>query len=135
MIHYDQKLMNSVENKLNGKTILVVEDDLISGEYLREIFTDYSIRLLFAYSGEEALKICQEDDSIDLILMDIRLPGQNGYITTTEIKKLNKKILIIAQTAYALEGDKEKALQAGCDDYISKPIKASRLLEMVDYRL
>lgn len=135
MEFYNGNPMKPVAKNFDGKTILIVEDDLISAEYLKEIFANYSIRILFAYSGEEALEICQEDASIDLILMDIRLPGRNGYVTTEEIKKINKKIFIIAQTAYALQGDMEKALQAGCDDYISKPINASRLIEMVENRL
>jgi CheY-like chemotaxis protein len=63
--------------------------------------------------------------------MDIRLPGQNGYVTTKKIREMDSEVPIIAQTAYALEGDNQRALEAGCNDYIAKPIRPSLLLEKV----
>jgi len=123
--------MKNIDKIIAGKNILVVEDDQISSEYLNEILDGYSVKLIFANNGEDAIEIVKEDKSIDLVLMDIRLPGQNGYVTTKSIKSIRKDLPVIAQTAYALEGDREKSIDAGCDDYISKPIKASLLLELI----
>lgn len=114
-----------------NKTFLIVEDDPVSSEFLKEVFEDMNVNLFFCRSGEEAIDIVKKHPEISLILMDIRLPGQDGYETTKTIKEINKNIRIIAQTAYALEGDNERALKSGCDDYISKPIRPSVLLEKV----
>src|SRR5512133_508431 len=113
---------NELNKKLWGKTILIVEDDLSSAELLMEIFEGNGAKLIFAVNGEDAIKIVSTNPHIDLILMDIRLPGINGYKATIEIKKLRKDLPIIAQTAYALDGDRLKAFETGCDAYISKPI-------------
>ena len=75
------------------------------------------------------LKICKENDDIDLILMDMRMPEVDGMEATVEIKKMKPEVTIIAQTAYAMNGDKDKAMDIGCDDYISKPIRKELLLE------
>lgn len=123
--------MERKQDKLSGKTFLVVEDDQISSEYLREILDGYSVKLIFVNNGEDAVKVIKDNSKVDLVLMDIRLPGQNGYLTTREIKKLNNDLPIIAQTAYALEGDRQKAIDSGCNDYISKPIKASLLIDLI----
>ncbi len=69
------------------------------------------------------MEVCLNNPDIDLVLMDIKLPTIDGYEATRQIRKFNKDVIIIAQTAYALEGDREKAIAAGCNDYISKPIK------------
>ncbi|MDZ7739528.1 MAG: response regulator [Bacteroidales bacterium] len=88
-------------------------------------------KLLFATDGEEAVRICRETPGIDLVLMDIKMPVLDGYDATREIRKFNKDLPIIAQTAYAFYGDSENALEAGCNDYISKPVKQADLLKMV----
>ncbi len=124
--------MEKLPEKLIGKTILVVEDDPISSEFLSEVFSNSGVKLIFSSSGEEAISQVDSGNSIDLVLMDIRLPGINGYKATRELKRLNPEIPIIAQTAYALEGDREKALDSGCDEYISKPIRTAELYEAID---
>ena len=123
--------MKNIKEIIAGKKILVVEDDQISSEYLKEILESYKVELIFVNTGEDAIAEVKKDPAIDLVLMDIRLPGQNGYLTTEEIKAIREDLPVIAQTAYALEGDREKAIEAGCNDYISKPIKASALLELI----
>ena len=123
--------MKNIKEIIAGKKILVVEDDQISSEYLKEILESYKVELIFVNTGEDAIVEVKKDPAIDLVLMDIRLPGQNGYLTTEEIKAIREDLPVIAQTAYALEGDREKAIEAGCNDYISKPIKASALLELI----
>lgn len=114
--------------KLN---LLIVEDDDISSELLRIILKDNFRKIIFAGNGIEAIEICKNRPEIDLVLMDINMPKMNGYDATKEIRKFNKDLFIIAQTAYGLSGDKEKAIEAGCNDYISKPINKDKLLVLI----
>ncbi|PLX11966.1 MAG: hypothetical protein C0598_06985 [Marinilabiliales bacterium] len=123
----DNKLPKN-DGDLSGKlNILVVEDDEISLDFISIVIKDYARKIQSVVSGIDAISECKKNPDIDLILMDIQLPGMNGYETTKEIRKFNKDVIIIAQTAYAMAGDKEKALKAGCNDYISKPINQTEL--------
>ena len=110
-----------------NKTFLVAEDDFPSFFYLKELLVSTNAEVLRAEDGEEAINICKNHPEIDLVLMDIKMPGVNGHQATIEIKKLRKDLPIIAQTAYALSSDKEEALNCGCDLYISKPIEREKL--------
>jgi CheY-like chemotaxis protein len=74
---------------------------------------------------------CRNNPDIDLILMDIQMPEMNGYEATRKIRQFNKDVVIIAQTAYVLTGDREMAIAAGCNDYISKPIKKDELMALI----
>ena len=112
----------------NNATVLVVEDEEYNFNYLEELFKQRNIKYIHAKTGEEAVNLFNQNPNIDLILMDIRLPIMNGYDATKEIRKINKKMPIIAQTAYALTGDREKALKDGCNDYIPKPIVEQQLM-------
>ncbi len=107
--------------------ILVVEDEETNDLYLSTLLETYASNILHATHGEEAIKICREHSDIDLVLMDLKMPGISGLEATRSIRKFNKELTIIAQTAYALSGDREKALRAGCDDYLSKPINKNEL--------
>lgn len=89
----------------------------------------FSKKIIIARTGPETVEACRNNPDIDLILMDIQLPGMNGYDATREIRKFNKNVIIFAQTAYGQSGDREKAIEAGCNDYVSKPIKREVLLE------
>ncbi len=111
--------------------ILIVEDDLASRELLTIILKGISKEMLFASEGEHAVALCRQQPDIDVILMDIRLPGMDGYEITKAIRAFNREVIIIAQTAYALSGDNEKAVLAGCDDYIPKPLNKNRLLSKI----
>ena len=82
-------------------------------------------------TGLAAVQNCRNNPDIDLVLMDIKMPGMDGYEAVRQIRQFNSRVLIIAQTAYALAGDREKAISAGCDDYIAKPIKKDELLELL----
>ncbi len=113
------------------KTILVVEDDMPSFEFLKIVLERSGYSILWAKDGLEAIKYCTENYDINLVFMDINMPAMNGYDATIEIKKIRPELIIIAQTAYAISGDREKALEAGCDDYMSKPIKKTELLEII----
>ncbi len=83
-------------------------------------------------NGKEVVDLMRKNADFDVILMDAKMPLMDGYKATTEIRKFNKEVVIIAQTAYALEGDKQKALAAGCNDYITKPINKKHLLELIE---
>lgn len=111
--------------------ILIVEDNPTSLLYLTTILKSISTNIHIATDGLEAVDICKNNPHIDLILMDFKLPGINGLEATRMIRKFNKKIIIIAQTAHVLEGDRENSIEAGCDDYISKPIEKDLLLELI----
>ncbi|MBU8891920.1 MAG: PAS domain S-box protein [Bacteroidales bacterium] len=115
----------------SAKTILIVEDDEYSFKLLESTFSETKINIIYANCGEVALKAFNKNSDIDLILMDIQLPDKDGLQVTREIRKLNKKIPIIAQTAYAMSEDKINCIKAGCNDYISKPIILDKLLEKV----
>jgi CheY-like chemotaxis protein len=99
---------------------------------LRKIFDKNSKEFLHASNGIEAIKTCKKNPDIDLILMDIKLSKLNGYDATRKIREFNTEVIIIAQTAYALPGDRENSILAGCNDYISKPIDRLALKKMVN---
>ncbi|NLH52616.1 MAG: response regulator, partial [Bacteroidales bacterium] len=111
--------------------IMVVEDEETNYYLIESIFRKYKTQLIHFTDGETALKYIEEGGRPDIILMDIRLPGIDGLEATRRIKKLNPSIPIIAQTAYAMSGDRERALSAGCDDYLSKPFKRHQLLDLI----
>ena len=120
------------ESSINNLKILIAEDEDISEEYITIIVRKFGKEILSVKTGKEAVEACRNNPDIDLVLMDINMPDMNGYEATRQIRKSNKDVIIIAQTAYALSGDKEKAIKAGCDDYISKPINKSELLEKIE---
>ena len=111
--------------------ILIVEDDQTSELFLLTAVKKYCKEFFIARTGVESVEVCHNNPDIDLVLMDIRMQEMNGYEATRQIRKFNKDIIIIAQTAYGLSGDREKAIQAGCNDYISKPIDSTLLLELI----
>jgi CheY-like chemotaxis protein len=86
-------------------------------------------QVIHAEDGKTALDICTNHPNISLVLMDIKMPVMDGHTTTRKIKKINPHIPIIAVTAFGLKGDSEKAIAAGCDDYISKPINSEELVK------
>ncbi len=122
----------SRELSLHSKNILIVEDDKVNAEYLKVILSAKGAKVLFAYSGNDAVSICKKRNDIDIVLMDIQLPGLDGFKATQTIRKFNAEIPIIAQTAYAMTEDKIKSLQSGCNDYIPKPISKNVLLKTIN---
>jgi two-component system, cell cycle response regulator DivK len=115
-----------------GKVILVVEDDEISLEFLKELFEPFKTKVLYAYNGRDAVEICRSEKTIDLVLMDVQLPVMNGREAMKEIKLLTPDLPVIAQTAFAMSGDREKYLRDGFDDYISKPINVQELISIIE---
>jgi PAS domain S-box-containing protein len=116
-----------------GKTILIAEDEEINYIFLFELLSIHNCEVIWANNGEMALKICTENANVDLVLMDLKMPIMNGYEATRQIRKFRPNLPIIAQTAYALTEDRLKAMDAGCNNYVSKPIDKSSLLEMINF--
>ena len=111
--------------------ILIAEDDEGSAVFLSILVKPFGKEILKARSGVEAVEICRNNPDLDLILMDIRMPVMDGYEATRQIRMFNPGVVIIAQTAFALTGDNEKSLEAGCNDYISKPIQKEKLQKVI----
>jgi PAS domain S-box-containing protein len=110
--------------------ILVVEDEEINWLYLNEILKN-RVKILRAVNGKEAVELVKKHQDIDIILMDIKLPDINGLDLTRKIKSMNRRVKVIAQTAYALAGDRDSVIAAGCSGYISKPVNRDELLNLI----
>jgi CheY-like chemotaxis protein len=124
-------LPDEAHNLLENLKILIAEDNKNSEIFMRIVTSSFSNRILSASTGLEAVELCRNNPDLDLILMDIKMPDLDGYNATKQIRQFNKKVVIIAQTAFGTEGDREMAIAAGCDDYISKPIDKSLLIELI----
>lgn len=127
------KLENKVDCEIEKLKILIAEDDKISRMLISKVLYSFSKEILIAKTGVEAVQICRNNPDIDLILMDIQMPEMNGYEATEKIRQFNNNVIILAQTAFALEGDKEKTIKAGCNGYVSKPIKKEELATLIQY--
>jgi CheY-like chemotaxis protein len=114
-----------------GKTILIAEDEETNFLYLKAALSRTGVKILRAKTGREAVSIIKTTDQVDLILMDIKMPEMNGIDATREIKAYNTKMKIIAQTAYAMADDRKLYFQAGCIDYLAKPIHRELLLTTI----
>jgi FOG: CheY-like receiver len=121
-----------MEKNYAGKTILIAEDEQSNFYFLKILFNRMNIRVLLAKDGNEAVSLCESDSSIDLVLMDIKMPFLNGFEATRLIKIKRPDLPIIAQTAYAMSSDKEEATNAGCDGYLSKPLKINQIKEVLE---
>jgi CheY-like chemotaxis protein len=121
------------EDILTGKHILVVDDDVRNLFALTTVFERHNINVITAESGREAINILNDNPSIDMVLMDIMMPEMDGYETTQKIRREHKNTLlpIIAVTAKAMKGDRQKCIEAGASDYITKPLKIDQLLSLM----
>lgn len=125
-----------MENEyLRNKKILIVEDDVSSRLYLNKILEKTGALLFNAADGQEAINIARSEPELDVILMDIQLPQVDGYSSAARIREFRENIIIIAQTAYSLLGDREKIISSGFDDYIVKPIFPNQLIEKIEIAL
>lgn len=114
---------------LRSKKILIVEDDISSRLYLNKILEKTGASLLSACDGMEAVDLARANPDIDIILMDIQLPLVDGYGAAKKIREFREDVIIIAQTAYSLLGDRERIISSGFDDYIVKPVFPQQLIE------
>jgi two-component system, cell cycle response regulator DivK len=123
--------MISIGYNWKDRTILIAEDAESNYLFLEAALKYTQAKVLWARNGLSAIEICK-NQSPDLVLMDIQMPVMSGYEATKRIKEMKPHIPIIAQTAFAMENDKERILSIGCDEYISKPLKLEILLSMID---
>lgn len=127
----DGKNQVPVSTGISNLKILIAEDDEVSLLLMTVALKKISRQILKAGNGQEAIDLCREHSDIDLIMMDIQMPEVNGYEATRAIRKFNPEVVILAQTAFAVHGDREKALAAGCTDHISKPIRQEQLMTLL----
>lgn len=118
-------------NEKKYPNILIAEDVESNFLYLKAVLSKLNASIFWAKNGIEAVEIC-ENDPIDLVFMDLQMPEMNGYEATEILKKKFPNLPIVAQTAFAMSDDREKALDSGCDDYLAKPIKSKDLLSVVE---
>jgi len=115
--------------KLKGKTILIAEDEDYNFLYFKHLLKDLNLTILWAQSGEEAIEMVKQNPDICLVLMDCKMPVMDGYMASSEIKKLAPHLPIIMQTAYTDGDEQDKAMRAGCDAFITKPISQKILFK------
>lgn len=113
------------------KTILIAEDEDSNYLYLEAVLQKTGAKLIWARNGEEAIDACKQGEPIDLVLMDLQMPNINGYQAREAIKGIFPNTPQIAQTAFAMADDEKRAMDAGFDAYISKPIRKNNLLALV----
>ena len=120
------------ESPIKSLNILIAEDDEASEILISRAFRTIGKKILKVRTGVAAVQACRSNNEIDLIMMDIKMPEMDGYEATRQIRQFDKEVIIIAQTAFALMGDSEKAIEAGCNDYISKPINRDELMTIIE---
>jgi signal transduction histidine kinase/CheY-like chemotaxis protein len=130
--YVQDKTKHSGKHKTNNLSLLIAEDDETSQLYLDALLHKKFKNIRIANNGKEAFEMCKANKEIDVVFMDLKMPVMDGYEATRKIREFNSDIIIIAQTAYALDGDKEKAMRAGCNDYITKPIKNETLQKVLE---
>jgi PAS domain S-box-containing protein len=139
-IPYNPTAVDNLSNALIGKeqapqasgaVILIAEDDDTNYFFLETALSKENAKLIRATNGLQAVEICMNNQAIQLVLMDIKMPVMNGYDATRKIKENRPDLPVIVQTAYAMNEDRKKANEAGCDDYIAKPIRITELLKIV----
>lgn len=122
---------NEIVSHLKKIKILIAEDDQISKLFINKVVQPFSKEILNVSNGAEVIAACSNNPDIDLILMDIKMPKMDGYEATQEIRKFNNDVIIIAQSAYGLSSDIQKAIDIGCNDHISKPIDKHKFLTLL----
>jgi CheY-like chemotaxis protein len=125
--------LHLADTVLAGKKVLIVDDDIRNIFAMTSILEPHKMQLLSAETGKSAIEVLQDTPDIDVVLMDIMMPDMDGYDTMRAIRKLAKfrSLPIIALTAKAMKGDREKCIEAGASDYIAKPVDTEQLLSIL----
>lgn len=116
---------------LNGKVILIAEDEDVNYMYFKQLLQPTKATLIWAKNGIEAIDAVRNNKNISLVLMDCKMPQMDGYTATSEIKQISPQLPVVAQTAFAMAEEQERSIQAGCDGYLSKPIRTNELFEVL----
>jgi len=131
VISNNEIIADAKEIRINNLQVLIAEDDEASEKLITVAIKKFSKEILKVTTGTGAVEACRNNPGIDLVLMDIKMPDMDGYEATRQIRQFNTTVIIIAQSAYALSGDREKAIKAGCNDYITKPMKRIVLSDLI----
>ncbi len=125
--------LHDADSVVAGKTVLVVDDDVRNIFSLTSMLEDHGMNVRFAENGTQALEQLRKDQNVDVVLMDVMMPEMDGYETTRAIRAMDqfKALPIIALTAKAMKGDREKCIAAGASDYITKPVDTEQLLSLL----
>jgi len=130
-VSISRKKIPETEAVFDNKKILIAEDDSSNYLFFESMLQKSNAELLWARNGQQAIDILKEHGDTDLIIMDIRMPELDGLQATRAIRKTNRDIPIIALTAFAFAHDRENSLAAGCNEYISKPVKPGQLKNLL----
>jgi len=123
---------NNSEYNWSDKIILIAEDEIMNYLYLEEALRETKAEVVWCQNGKDAVdKVVKEKIRFNVVLMDVKMPLMNGYDATKLIKKFAPKIPVIIQTAYAMQKEKAKGYEAGCNEYLEKPVKQDRLLSTI----
>jgi CheY-like chemotaxis protein len=127
------ELLQQTDTVLAGKKVLIVDDDVRNIFALTSMLERYQMEILYAENGRDGIAVLQNTPDIDVVLMDVMMPEMDGYETTRAIRKLSQfaQLPIIALTAKAMKGDREKCIEAGASDYITKPVDTEQLLSLM----
>jgi CheY-like chemotaxis protein len=125
-------MKNDPEYRWDSKHILVVEDDESSAYLLGAILKGTGAHIDYSTDGEQAIEYIRQHPDTDLVLMDIHLPRKDGFAATREIKSFARNVVVIAQTAYALSSNHREAREAGCDEFLTKPLRPALLLDKMN---
>ncbi len=128
----NHKLDNRAEDRIKNLKVLIAEDDEITQKLLTLIVKRFCKEILKANTGVDTINTCRNNPDIDLVLMDIRMPDIDGLETTRQIRQFNNDVIIFAQTAYEFFGVRKKALESGCNEYISKPVLKDELISLIN---
>jgi CheY-like chemotaxis protein len=125
--------LHRTEEVLKGKKVLIADDDMRNTYSLTNVLEEEGMQCYVAENGRVAIDVLKKQKDIDIILMDIMMPEMDGYETTQAIRQMDtfNKLPIIALTAKAMKGDREKCLEAGMSDYIAKPVNIDQLLSLM----
>jgi CheY-like chemotaxis protein len=127
-----QELHHSSKS-LAGRKVLIVDDDMRNIFALSTVLEEHDMEILSAGNGHEAIRVLRDSPDVEIVLMDIMMPGMDGFETMREIRRIDslKNLPIVAVTAKAMKGDREKCMEAGAWDYLSKPVDPEQMLSVL----
>lgn len=128
----ESKIKTTMEEKISaGRDLLIAEDDDMNYLFFETVLRNKFANIYRAENGQDAIELCKDYPSIGVVLMDIKMPGMDGLEATRQIKLFRKELPIIAVTAFAMHGDEKRIREAGCDDYLSKPVDKNKLVDIL----
>lgn len=120
--------------RFRGEKVLIVDDDIRNVFALTSVLEQHGLSVLYAENGREGIEVLEQHDDVTIVLMDIMMPEMDGYATTTAIRRMPQfaGLPIVALTAKAMKGDREKAIDCGASDYVTKPVDSDHLLSVME---